>query len=358
MSDLQAPAALIVGPKSSGLELLLGGSGIWPPSHDRIPYAVSRYLERAGWISHQIPLHAFAHLDDLPVYGTDARYAQRPATASAPSLQAGRWIQAAGEAVLAASAATTTGLGVGDLAVIEGSIHVPGLRTEDHWRRSVRIVGILEPGPSPMDRAILTDLETSWQHYRWARAQGVGPATVDDEAMTYLWVDAEPEHKQKIVDLLQHESVAQVIETEVAMASLIEFGAGARTVALVLGAGALSLAALTITALVHARFDSLLPDYAVLRALGHDRRELAAWMILESVLLTVPAILVSVGVEFILLRWLELPVRLQLVETATTWPTTWNVAVWGVVLIASVLSVGLPLWRLARMSPQDSLRGA
>jgi putative ABC transport system permease protein len=357
LSDLRTPAALIIGPKSSGLELMLGGSGVWPPSEDRIPYAMSRYLERVDWISHQVPLHAFARLDDMPVFGTDERYVHRPGTASAPRVKSGRWVQASGEAVLGASAAAATGLRVGEHATIEGSIDVPGVNEEEHWRASVRIVGILGPDPSPMNRGVFTDLSTSWDHYRWARAHGVGPATLDDEAVTYLWIDADREHRQRIVELVQHESVAQVIETEIAMASLVELGARARTVTLVLGAGALLLAALTIASLVNARFDALLPDYGVLRALGHGRRQLAVWMMFEAVLLTGPAILVSAGLEFCLIRWIEVPVRLQLVESAPPWPTTWNVAVWGAALLAAVLTVGLPLWRLARLTPEDSLRG-
>lgn len=378
--NLRSEFDYLVGPKSSGLGLTLGAMGIEPPIRDVIPYALIRpILRQVGTPYHWVPLLAFARCGEFPVYGTDARYFERPEGGQGPRVVAGKGLPevpalavrtalgsagpglretfsspAHDQAVLGGEVARRAGLSVGSRITLDGV-----WTTEDgqSWQREVTVVGIVEHGPSALDGAVLVDLATGWEHYRWARERGLVRATQSDEAVTYLLLALEAEQAERLTGIIHVQSVAQLVDVGAELAFLGELTRGAKWAAAALCLAILLLVASVMGILAHMRFESLRPELGLLRALGYPRSAVVACLGFEVLALSVGGILLALLGETVGIGLLDLPHGLALLESPTPWPTGWNLAVWGGALAAGMAALALPMLRLYHWKAHDALKG-
>jgi len=347
---------VIVGPKSSGLSVLLGGLGARNPSQDVLPYSLVRFVERKIEPRHIVPLHACSVFEGHPVFGTDGRFLNRPEGLVSPSVAEGRWFEATGEAILGSVAARETGLRIGDRFVVNGLIPSPSPEVSD-WRKELEVVGILDNEGLPMDNAVLVGMETSQAYYNWELGLALAPPTKKDEAVTYFWISVHPEQTPLVKRWIHELSTAQMVDTKEEIAFLRSLSGGGKWTAWVLCSCILLLAVLGISVLVNARFESLKPELGLLRALGYSKLTVAGWILSEIAIIVLIAVALSILLEGIGIGWIDVPHLLSFTDTPTRWPSAWNLAVWfGVGLAALIVGIA-PVVRLYCHNVQDSLQG-
>lgn len=119
-----------------------------------------------------------------PVMATTREFLERfePAPGEPWRLAEGRLFEASFEIVAGAEAAATTGLSPGDrINLWHGGPRDPNAHVHDEYTYTV--VGILAPSATPHDRALFTDLDSTWilhAHDRRARDPAVTSTTIDD----------------------------------------------------------------------------------------------------------------------------------------------------------------------------------
>ena len=356
LEDLDASYDAVVGPKSSGLAVLLGGLGAWEPSQDVIPYSLARFLERKNIARHMIPLYACGRYLDFNVFGTDDRFLDRPDDLGRPQIGEGSWFKDIGEAVVGATVLERGGLTIGDTISIEG-FQISATQEETHWRRDLRIVGVFAKSGSPMDRAVLVSLETSKEAYLWAKERDLIRETKNDEAMTYLWVAANPGDYPVLEHWMHAASVGHFVNVREELAFLRKILKGAKAGGVALGGFVLLMAGIAIVVLANARFEALRPELGVLRALGYARSQIAGWMLWESLIISAAGLGLAILFEALGLRAIDFPFRLEWSAVPTPWPTLWSWAVWIAVLWTSIVAACLAVLRLYRTDAQESIQG-
>lgn len=356
LEDLDASYDAVVGPKSSGLSVLLGGLGAWEPSQDVIPYSLARFLERKNIARHLIPLHACGRYGDFNVFGTDDRFLDRPDDLGRPQIGEGSWFKDVGEAVVGATVLERGEVQIGDTLAVEGFTR-SATQEESHWRRDLKIVGAFAKSGSPMDRVVLVSLDTSKEEYLWAKERKLIRPTKNDEAMTYLWVAANPGDYPVLEHWMHAASVGHFVNVHEELEFLRKMLKGVKTGGIALGGFVLLMAGIAIVVLANARFEALRPELGVLRAVGYARAQVAGWMLWESLIICATGLGLAVLMEALGLRAIDIPYRLQWSAVPTTWPTLWSWSVWLAVLLTSVVAAGLAVLRLYRTDVQKSIQG-
>lgn len=366
---LQTDFDLIIGPKSSGLELLLGALGVDDPPRDVIPYALASAILRRTQPVHWLPLLDFGRSDGARVFGTNAQYFARPEGMAAPVFIAGQPFPAAAggggmgpadeadlaQAVIGAGVARRRGLGVGDRLTITGSWRETD--SAETWRREVTVAGVIDHGGTALDEAIFTGLALGWDHYRWALTRNLVRDTQRREAATYVLLAVTEEQAAVVRTTIHNNSVAQLAETREELAFLERLLAGTRWATRALCVCVLLLVCMVMGVLANLRYESLRPELALLRAMGYPRRAVMACLALEILAIALAGILLAVAAEAVLVGVLDLPAGLGLTPAAAPWPAAWNGAVWAGGLAAAAGALLSALGRLYRAPVQSLMRG-
>lgn len=356
VADLHSDYDLILGPKSSGTELLLGalGQAVVPPTV--IPFALVQYLDRQDELAHRIPIYQLGRHEGIRVIGTDAAYWDRPEGFESPVLLAGRLGSASNEIVIGEAAAEELGWGPNQRVRIEISHFLPD-GTESTWSDDLDLVGVARSGDASADRLIVLSLEKGWEHYRWALAAGVSQNTKNLEAISYALLAAKPGRLDAVESKIHEQSTVQIVRVEEELAFLRGIVRGADQASNLLCLFVFLLASLTAMVLVNSRFDSLKHELGLLRALGYRRGEIGSWLVLESLIPAAAAVLLAVGVEFVLYDRIGIALSTDWIESHSEWPAVWNFALWGLFLLSPAVASALPLYRLHRTDVREAMEG-
>lgn len=356
LEGLDTPYDAIVGPKSSGLALLLGALGAEAPSPEVIPHALADLLERKGITRSLVPLHACGRSGSITVFATDRRFWMRPPDLHPPEIASGTWFENLGETVLGASAMEASGLGIGDSMLVEG-LQSSATLEEKVWKRRLTVVGELAKTGSPIDQAAFVSRETGNEAYLWAFERGLIRKTKNQEAVTYLWVSVLPGNRPSLEHWVHSGSVGQYIDTQAQLAFLRRVVGGAKTGGLALGVFILFLEGIGIAVLTNSRYETIRPELGVLRALGYARYQVAGWIVWESLLISMAGLALALLVEAIGLGIFDLPYRLEWSGTRTEWPSRWTMAVSVAVVATPFIASSLALIRLYRSDVRQAMQG-
>ena len=299
IDHLDSDYDLVVGPKSSGTEILLGALGEKEMAEETIPYALVRYLGRRAHLRHHISLYSLGDFRGCPVVGTDENYWNRPEGFVSPQLIRGNLPSASHEVVLGSLAAQRLGLVPGDSLKIE--IH-PSLSVDDNllWKADWNVVGIAEDPRGFDNDSIIVPIEGAWEYYRWCLSHGLGEEHKNQEAITYLLISADPEELGFVETKIHEGSTVQVVNIPEELEFLKLLVSGARRGSDLLCFLVLLLASLGVAVRVNGRFDSLKQELGLLRALGYTRNEIVQWLVMEGLISTVAAVFIAIVLEAIL----------------------------------------------------------
>jgi putative ABC transport system permease protein len=148
---------LVVGAKGSPLQLVLSSLFHVDVPAGNIPLASARQLSSDPMVLSATPIALGDSFRGFRIVGTDASFLELYAARVAH----GEAFREQMQAVLGAEVAERTGLGLG--ATFTGSHGLAGAGGAAHGEHPYRVVGILAPTGSAVDRLVLTPLESIWE---------------------------------------------------------------------------------------------------------------------------------------------------------------------------------------------------
>jgi putative ABC transport system permease protein len=356
----------LVGAKAGDLDTLLGALNLEGPYPGFIPYVLARSLQQPGGIAFAdgertdttavraaIPLVYFADYSGFRVIGTDRSFAHRPEPQDDPILARGRWPQTVGETVLGAEVARSQHLEVGSRITLSPWTGPPPDRGT---AVPVAVVGILSPTGSVWDRALFCDLS---QAFAVLGASDLGNRSIwKGDVVNYFLLYVDERGYSGVENLINRRSVAQLVPIAPTLRRLRELtGTGTRLsfalCGLILFLGSLCVAAMMLT-----RFDAMLVQLAVLRALGYRRGELSRWLLWEGALLAAGASLLGGLLDALIFPWVRSLLGEALPPPGVAQVPIWNSApIWALAGIATLLACTVPLWRLFHQDVHAALKG-
>ena len=145
---------LLIGAKGSPLELALNSLYFEGGSPEAMRYADTLVVQESG-LAQPVPLYARFSASGFPIVGTTPDYFEFRQL----QLASGRPVVMLGEAVIGAEVARSLNLQVGDAIVSspESAFDLAGV-----YPLKMSIVGVLAPAYSADDKAVFTDIKTTW----------------------------------------------------------------------------------------------------------------------------------------------------------------------------------------------------
>lgn len=342
---------LVVGAKGSPLQLILAAVYHVDIPTGNVPLAAVDELRSNRYVAQVIPLALGDNYKGFRIVGSEPALIEH----YGGRLAAGALWDEPMQAVLGAAVARETALALG--ARFAGT---HGLATDGavHEDAQYRVVGILAPTGTVLDRLILTDLHSVWLVHE-------GEATHPEERRL---LEAEREVTALLVRyatplaaaLLPRQVNAQpalmaaVPATELARLFAV-VGVGVEVLrafgAILMGAALLALFVALMNALEERRY-----DLAIMRLLGASRARIAALLLIEAWLLA--AVALAAGFALALLALYVVGAWLAQARSFVLTPLTWTPGL--ALVVASALATAtfaalVPAWRASRMDVHAAL---
>jgi len=287
---------MVVGAKGSPLQLILSSVFHVDIPTGNVRIADARTLTQSRMVEAVIPMALGDSFRGYRIVGTEATY---PAHFDA-ELAAGAWWQAPLEATIGARVAAEVGMGVGDQ--FAGAHGLSSGGGAGHEATPYRVVGVMAPTGTVLDRLILTSIESVWEvhavHEEEHEEEHAEEHT-EEHAIGNVLMEADPERQvtallvrfrspiaaAQLPRLINMTTPMQAALPAYEMARMMKLiGAGidgfrAFALVLVVSAGLGIFAALS-GALAQRRY-----DIAVMRSLGATRGVVLRQILLEGLLL-------------------------------------------------------------------------
>ncbi len=366
-SSLGAGGDAIIGAKAGGLEILLGslnGEGDYPgflPMNlfQTLRQPIKKVFEDGQIIDlaeHRfarsvIPLLYFGKSGNFRAIGTDESFLQRPESRDSLVLQEGHWPSGSNEVVLGAIVAQRTNIKIAHDIPIQ-----PWLNNETLSPRLFRVAGILRETNTAWDRLIYSDLSQAQQTLS---AFPLGSRALwKNEVLNYILVYSESEKLPELASLINQRTVGQMIYTAREKERLEELTGSGKRLGLLITAFVILLGGLTVAAMLTTRFEAMSVQLAVFVAIGYTRVEVAAWLLWEGLLLGILACALGAMADLFLFPELRGMLKGSL-PPPELFPSSilYSAPVWLAALLANVVAILIPLYRLFRQEIHSSLRG-
>ncbi|MBI3915593.1 MAG: ABC transporter permease [Betaproteobacteria bacterium] len=342
---------LVVGAKGSPMQIILSSIYQLDVPTGNVSWKQAQELARHRMVKKVIPLALADNYRGHRIVGTNHDYVAHYNA----RLAQGRLWQAPLEAVLGAEIAAQTGLAMGATFVGAhgmGAGEGEGVMHETH---SYRVVGVLAPTGTVVDRVVLTDVASVWavhaDQYDIKDVARVAELMPDDEKeLTALLIQyASPLAVAMLPRYINQNSAMQAASPAYETARLFTIiGVGvdvlrAFALVLIIAAG-LSVFIALYNALLERRY-----DLAVMRTLGASPGKLMALMLFEGALLAGIGAALGLALGHVLTEALGYAFKAAKQVAVTGW--TWhNSEIWLIVLALAVGVVAalLPAWRAYR----------
>jgi putative ABC transport system permease protein len=328
---------LVAGAKGSPMQLVLSAIYHLDAPTGNIPLAAAQALGRSPAVKKSIPLALGDSYRGFRIVGTTHDY---PAHYGA-ELAAGALWKEPMEVVLGAQVAAQARLGVG--AGFKGA-HGLSEGGDAHDEEEFKVVGVLAPTGSVLDRVVLTSIESVWEIHEHGK-----PPAGEREITALLIQYATPLAAATLPRQVNATSALQAASPAYESARLFRMiGVGADVLrvfglVLVLVAG-LSVFIALLNALEDRRY-----DLAVMRMLGASRAKLMGLLLLEGAVLSLLGGLAGILLGHLLAEALGAALQAAQQPAVTGW--AWQAReLWLLVLAVGVgLSAALlPAWRAYR----------
>jgi putative ABC transport system permease protein len=328
---------LVAGAKGSPMQLVLSAVFHLDAPTGNIPLADANALAKNRIVKKAIPLALGDSYKSFRIVGSSHEY---PAHYGA-RVADGRLWNAPMEATLGAEVAARTKLAVG--AKFAGA-HGLGEGGDEHDKEPYRVVGVLAPTGTVLDRLVLTSVESVWDVHEHG-----APANAPKEITALLIQYASPLAAATLPRLVNSSSALQAASPAYESARLFRMiGVGvdvlrAFGVILMLAAG-LSVFIALLNALEERRY-----DLAVMRMLGATPARLMGLMLLEGCVLALAGGFAGIALGHVFAEVLGVALRQAQQSAVTGW--AWSANEWW--LLAASLGVGvvaalIPAWRAYR----------
>ena len=335
---------LVAGAKGSPMQIILSAIYHLDVPTGNIPLAQANEIARHRMVKKAIPLALGDSYQGFRIVGTNHDY---PAHYGARLASGVLW-QKPLEAVLGAEVAAKSGLAVG--ATFSGA-HGLGGGGAEHGDAPYKIVGVLAPTGSVLDRIVLTGIESVWFVHDEAHglADNYRPDPSEREITALLIEYASPLAAAMLPRYINNNSELQSASPAYETARLFSIvGVGVDVLrgfalGLILGAG-LSVFVALYHALEERRY-----DLAIMRTLGASARKVMALLLCEGMLLAGIGTLVGMALGHVLTAALGGALRQAQQVAVTGWiflpQELWLAAL---ALAVGILAALVPAWRAYR----------
>lgn len=350
---------LVVGAKGSPLQLILSSVYHLDIPTGNIPLAGAQKLMGLPMVKTAIPLALGDNHAGFRIVGSPVSYA----AFYGAELAQGRLHQKSMEAVLGAEAARRTGLKKGDTFV--GSHGLEGVG-DHHAHNPYRVVGVLKPNGSVLDRLILTPIESVWQVHQPEREhpgdeehegeheEDRPPASAEVTALLLQF--RAPVFAITMHSVINRQSNLQAARPAMEMARLFALLGTGLDVLSALGGLLVIMAALSVFVALYNALSDRKYDLAIMRTLGAARSKVFLALLLEGVVLSLTG-----GVLGLLLghgATAAVAVRLQQAGQLAISGGVWlpqEAALLGLVALLGVCASLLPAWLATRIEVAGAL---
>src|SRR5262249_15890965 len=271
---------LVVGAKGSPMQLILSGIYHLDAPTGNVPLAAANDLAKDRLVRSVIPLSLGDSYRGFRIVGTTPDYIGLYSGAFASGKVWGERM----EAVLGATVAARSGLKVGDRLVGSHGLVEGGTM---HGDSAYRIVGVLNPTGTVLDRLVLTSLESVWfVHESHGAGHDEKEDADDTREVTVLLVKyASPLAAVTLPRKINAQTSMQAASPAYETARLFRMiGVGADVIR-AFGGVVLVTAALSLFIALYHALNERAYDIAVLRTLGARPASIAVMLLLEALIL-------------------------------------------------------------------------
>ena len=357
----------IVGAKAGGIEILLGslnGEGEYPSF---LPFKLFQTLraqqdvkfedgatDKPNYIKSIIPFVYFAKFDNFRVVGTDETFFNRPGTGDSLKMASGNWIGSLGDVVIGSSVAREKNLKVGDVIKV-----TPWIGDEIiSGSQELKVAGVLETTGTQWDRSLFSTVEQAQQVFSQHVAALSEKSIWGAEVLNYFLIYLQPAGFKPLEALVNRRTVGQVIQVGEQKNRLQELTGVGKSVGLFVTAFVILLGGLSVCSMLVTRFEGMSLQLAVLRALGYTKRELSGWLLWEGLLLGLMGVVLGIIIDFLGFPFLRSLLGSALPPADLVSSSIFNsYLIWIIALLATVLSVLVPMGRMNRQDTHNSLKG-
>ncbi len=342
---------LVVGAKGSAIQLILAGIFHLDAPTGNISLQSAQELATNPLIRRGIPLSLGDSFRGFRIVGTNPDYIE---------LYGGRFASGTGwqapmDAVLGSAVAATTGLAVGGTFVgshglVEGgAVHADAV---------YKVVGVLQPTDSVLDRLVLVDTASVWlAHEGMITDPAERKVMAAERQITVLLVQyATPLAAASLPRTINNETNLQAASPAYESARLFRMiGVGADVIKAFGGVVLVTAALSLFVALYHALSERAY-DIAVLRTLGARPLSIALMLLLEALMLAMLGgllgLLLAHGMVAVMAELMTEQDSLRISATRFSYQELWLAVP---ALTAAVLAAALPSWRAARTNISGTL---
>lgn len=342
---------LVVGAKGSPIQLILAGIFHVDAPTGNIPLASAQQLAGDPLVKRVIPLSLGDSFRGFRIVGTTPDYIDL----HGGTLRSGRPWNDRMEAVLGATVAARSALGVGDTLVGSHGLSEGG---PVHGDSVYTIVGLLRPTGTVLDRLVLVNTESVWFVHEGEAADPEEKQALEAERqLTVLLVQyASPIAAASLPRRINAETNLQAASPATESARLFRIiGVGADVIR-AFGGVVLATAALSLFIALYHALNERAYDIAVLRTLGTRPAGIALMLMLEALMLAalggLLGLLLAHGLVAALASWMEQQDSLRIDPWVFAPDELWLLAP---ALLAAVLAALLPSWRAARVDISATL---
>jgi putative ABC transport system permease protein len=373
-STLATGTEAIVGAKSGDLDILLGSMNSEFSSGSQTGYLPMKLFEslraqapvqfedgvktQPGFIKSISPFVYAGTLAGAPAVGSDESIMNR----NGLKLEDGTFPSNIAELAVGDSLARAQNYHVGQIVSVQPlTAAAPGTGPEPQASvlgKSLpfKIVCILAPTGSAWDRQAWITLSSAKVLLSHTRLRNSIWGT---DVLNYFLIDLIPQPNSfvQLQALVNDRTVGQVVHVSEAKDRLKQLTGTGRDLGLTIVGLVLLMAALSLASVLMTRFESLSLQLAVLRAIGYSKRQLSCWLLIEGLLLGVVACLIGAGVDAVALPAIRemLSTSLPSAELVSS-SILESAPVWMAALVATVISVVVPIVRTYRQDVHTSLR--
>ncbi len=359
---------VVVGAKASSIEMLLSALDFQGEYPDFIPSNLYRSLEnpsgihfknedafRADDFQNVIPIVFFAKFGRYRVIGTDQHLWNPSASSDAPALSQGEWFQNPKEVVLGSSIALHENLHRNDkikalpwLSVSDAKENVKPIQ--------LKVVGILKQTGSAWDQVLFTNYKDAWNVFR--ERPDIVRGVWGTHVLHYMLMKVKPEALPRLSNLINKGTVSQLINVEEERQNLSRFLGAGEKVALLVSLFILVLGGLAVGGVMLTKFDGMITQFAILRAIGYQVHEIFLWLLWEGLIVGAMACVLGCVLDYLMFLWLRNLVGIILASDQVVASSFYaSRIVWVSALFATLVSAVLPAFQLLYQNPHEALKG-
>lgn len=364
-TSLAGGGASIVGAKAGGTEILLSALNAEGEFPGFVPEALYETLANDSAMKFQdgsvsstegtklmVPLLYAAKYEDYRVLSTNEKFLERPFGDDSVIVSEGRWFEEPNEIVIGAQVAQKKGLSLGQ----EIGVKAWSPKGLSESEEKFQIVGILRESRKVWDRILfnsIADGQKMIEDFSSAREASIWGSKV----LSYFWIFQDGKAAAAMSEIINQRSIAQFVSVYQEKQKLRELTGTGEEVGLTILAFIVLLGALSVTAILITRFDSMHLQIAVLRAIGYQQSLISKWLLLEGLLLGSVSVVFGILIEWALFPFVSELLGKSLPPIMLGFKDLWlPYPVWIAALLSTVFATVIPLYRLYRQDVHSSLK--